>query len=64
MKLADTSPMPFGKHRGIPMQDVPVDYLFWLWNNGMATDKNSDVANYIRDNLDALKMEKPDAIWE
>lgn len=28
----DLDPMPFGKHKGEPMQDVPARYLSWLWN--------------------------------
>ena len=32
--LCDSDPMPFGKHKGIPMQDVPASYLHWLWANG------------------------------
>lgn len=62
-KLNDISPMPFGEHKDIRMQDVPVKYLHYLWNNGMSGDKKSSVAAYIRDNLDALKMEDPDLIW-
>lgn len=61
--LTDTSPMPFGKHKGTPMQDVPAPYLHWLWTEGMEHDHESEVANYIRDNLEALKMEHKDGIW-
>lgn len=61
--LKDTDPMPFGKHKGEPMQDVPAGYLHYLWNNGLKDDKNSQVAIYIRSNLDALKKEHPDGIW-
>ena len=35
-QLQDTDPMPWGKWKGKPMQDVPADYLFWLWTNGSA----------------------------
>lgn len=61
--LNDTDPMPFGKHKGFPMQDVPTGYLHWLWSNGMKDDKASNVADYIRRNLNALKMENGDLIW-
>ena len=53
-ELQDTDPMPFGKHKGEPMQDGPADYLHWLWTNGLRHDKKAPVANYIRKNLDAL----------
>jgi hypothetical protein len=62
-KLEDTSPMPFGKHRGVPMQDIPVGYLHWLWSNGKKDDARCNVADYIRRNLNALKLENKDLIW-
>ena len=62
-ELHDTSPMPFGKHKGIPMQDVPVNYLHWLWSNGLKADKQSPVGNYIRRCLGSLRVENTDLIW-
>lgn len=55
--------MPFGKYKGEPMQDVPASYFHYLWTNGMKEDKQSPVAAYIRENLNALKMEHKDGIW-
>lgn len=63
MMLNDTDPMPFGKHKGIPMQDVPAAYLHWLWVNGKKESKTCPVASYIKENLTALKQEYPDGIW-
>lgn len=63
MKLTDDDLMPFGKHKGLPMHDVPAAYLHFLWQNGMKHDKVDNVACYIRDNLDALKEEHKDGIW-
>jgi uncharacterized protein (DUF3820 family) len=63
-ELSDTDPMPFGKYKGTPMQDVPASYFHWLWTKGgMSHDKLSDVAQYMRRNLSALKQEYPDGIW-
>jgi len=62
--MKDTDTMPFGKYKGTLMQDVPVNYLHWLWHQGLKTDKKSDLANYIRDSLDGLKLENPDLIWD
>ena len=62
-KLKDTDPMPWGKHKGIPMQDVPASYLHWLWTNGKDNDFTCPVAQYIRDNIDALSKEYKDGIW-
>jgi hypothetical protein len=37
--LADTDPMPFGKYgpagMKFTMEQVPADYLFYLWTNGL-----------------------------
>lgn len=62
-KLSDLDPMPFGKHKGLPMQDVPADYLHYLWVNGKKHDNRCLVADYIRRNLNALKQEHKDGIW-
>jgi len=63
-RLEDLDPMPFGKHRGVPMQDVPVRYLHWLYTEGGASsDTRCPVADYIRRNLHALKVEDRDLIW-
>lgn len=61
--LTDTDLMPFGKHKGLPMQDVPADYFHYLWTNGKKADLRCPVADYIRRNLDALKKEHKDGIW-
>lgn len=63
VELNDLSPMPFGKYKGTPMQDVPASYFFYLWQNGMRDDKVSPVACYIRKSLSALKDEYKDGIW-
>jgi len=65
--LSDTDLMPFGKFKGVPMQDVSARYLFWLWcdPNGpqLENDHTSPVAGYIRKNLSALASEHKDGIW-
>lgn len=63
-ELQDTDPMPFGIHKGKPMQDVPANYLFHLWTKlGFENNHFSDVADYISRNLSALESEYPDGIW-
>lgn len=62
--LTDDDLMPFGKYKGVAIMHVPVSYLHYLWQNGMKSKtKESDVAAYILDNLDALKDENDDLIW-
>jgi len=64
-QLEDTDLMPFGKHKGIPMSDVPASYLHYLWNNGMKKEtKTSNVADYIARNIEALEEENKDLIWD
>jgi hypothetical protein len=53
----------FGIHKGKWMQEVPASYLHWLWSSGKKEDKTCPVANYIRENIYALKKEYPDGIW-
>lgn len=63
-QLKDTDTMPWGKYKGILMQDVPASYMFWLWTaRGFEHDKVNPVADYIRRNLSAFEMEYPDGIW-
>lgn len=62
--LCDLSPMPFGMHRGKEMQEVPASYFHYLWTTGKSEDKTCPVAAYIRRNLDALKKEFTDGIWD
>lgn len=52
--LTDLDPMPFGMHKGKPMQDVPPSYLAWLRDEGCS---NEMVANYIHNSWDAIQME-------
>ena len=62
-KMNDNTPMPFGKHKGKAMVEVPASYLLWYWNEhegqstvGMYPDKRN-VLKYIEENLDVLKKE-------
>ena len=58
--LNDLSPMPFGKYKGTPMQDVPASYLHYLWTNDCSDLR---IRKYIETSLSALKDENPDLIW-
>ena len=60
--LGDSDPMPFGKHKGKPMKSIPVEYLHYLWQQGLSKE-DKPVANYIRRCLPALKKENTDLIW-
>ena len=64
-QLEDTDPMPFGKHKGEAMEDVPASYLHWLWTQPgfKGKVKTDGVADYIQRNLSALEEEHNDGIW-
>lgn len=64
MQIEDLDPMPFGAHKGKPMQDVPARYLHWLWHAGKKFDRTCPVVDYIRRKSHVLKVEHPDGIWE
>lgn len=63
----DLDSMPFGKHVGKPLQDVPAKYLAWLRDEmrgeGYDKDDPTDTSNkrklynYIHNSWDAIKQE-------
>ncbi len=56
--MTDNYQMPFGKHRGEKLGNVPAGYLMWLWDNNIVSVKNwNRVYWYIKENLDAIKAE-------
>jgi uncharacterized protein (DUF3820 family) len=63
--MTDSCLMPFGKHSGTAMANVPASYLLWFWNQNkddfedgkfMVRDKYR-VMTYIKDNLEDLRKE-------
>ena len=51
--MDDNSKMPFGKHQGKPLSEVPDDYLFWLHKAGIHP-KYGELAEYIDENIDGI----------
>lgn len=47
--------MPFGKHKGEKLANVPASYLLWAFDN---LQLNDNLKKYIRENKDALEQEK------
>ena len=39
--------MPFGKHKGLKMEEVPVDYLQWLVGTDLEEDMRYTVERYL-----------------
>lgn len=54
MPLTDESLMPFGKHKGTKMANVPASYLLWMYEQECVS---MEIHNYVKDNLDVLKQE-------
>lgn len=56
VKLTDKDLMPFGKHKGLSMMEVPASYLDWLIDQDWIKDWPA-VKNYIEDNKDVIDSE-------
>ena len=49
----DDTLMPFGKHKGDSLEDVPAYYLCYLYDETII--KDNDLLLYIEDNLELLR---------
>lgn len=62
--LTDNSLMPFGKHKGKALVNIPAKYFLWLYGEGCT---HPGVKKYIVDNLTELEKEaaktKPYKHW-
>lgn len=60
-KLEDDSLMPCGKHKGIPMKDVPEEYYVWVYREyrkdtlKFRFGKMASVVAYVIRNLDRIQ---------
>ena len=59
--MSDDDIMPFGAHRGKKMKNVPASYLHWFYHEGNGFP---EVRQYIKDNMEAIKDEDDDLIWD
>lgn len=57
--MNDNSIMPFGKHQGEKLANVPAAYLIWLHKEGKCF---GELKKYIEENMDVLKEEVEIAI--
>jgi hypothetical protein len=55
--LTDDSHMPFGKHMGTRLGEVPAKYLLWLADQPGFETRRPDLYAYIEDNREALETE-------
>jgi uncharacterized protein (DUF3820 family) len=52
--MTDNDIMPFGRHKGKAMANVPPEDLLWLYENNKCYGA---VKDYIRENLETIKAE-------
>lgn len=62
MALTDESIMPFGKHKGKEMANVPASYLLWIYDEWTLPNPrfgfvHQEVKAYIEKNMDVLRKE-------
>lgn len=70
-KLEDTDAMPYGiQHKNKPMREVPAGYLHWFYYEKGGKEyitrvtSAGQVSDYIRRNMNALKQDDKDLIWD
>lgn len=65
-QLTDSCEMPFGRHMGKEMQDVPASYLLYIWGENKSKYQAGEiqkskplfrVMEYVEDNLQGLNKE-------
>ena len=54
LKLTDDSKMPFGMHRDKRLEDVPADYLLFMYEKDRL---GPALREYVEENMDVLKKE-------
>jgi uncharacterized protein (DUF3820 family) len=52
--MDDNSKMPFGKHQGEKLANVPPEYLLWLYENAKLY---GELKEYVEDNMFSIKEE-------
>ena len=64
--LEGSDKMPFGQYKDVKMDDVPANYLHWFYTtcNVVKGTPGERVLYYIIENLNGLKEENEDLIWE
>lgn len=53
-KFTDKTLMPFGKHKGTALANIPARDLIYYYDN---FDLSAPLKEYIKENMDALKAE-------
>lgn len=56
-KLEDRSIMPFGRHHGKRLDQVPASYLLWCLDQEWCAREWPPLIEYIKKNMKALELE-------
>lgn len=59
-KISDDTPMPFGKHKGTKLKDVPAHYLLWAYDEDWFEKQYPKIWRYIDLHFDLLCEEVDD----
>lgn len=54
--MTDTTLMPFGKHKGTALANIPASYLLYIYHE-FDLGKYPGLVEYIEDNLDEINSE-------
>jgi uncharacterized protein (DUF3820 family) len=54
-EYTDSTPLPFGRHKGKAMQEVPAEYLVWCLENIPNLDVG--IKDYINANMQGIRQE-------
>lgn len=49
--------MPFGKHKSVPVMDLPLDYLIWLWFKRDGEPLRDPLAGCVRKALESYNVD-------
>jgi uncharacterized protein (DUF3820 family) len=62
IEFNDETPMPFGKHAGVPLRKVPASYLIWCSETIEPTDDvRRALLTYIAENANVIESELEDS---
>ena len=56
--------IPFGKHKGQKLDDLPAGYLDWLRDQDWVEEKHPEIWKYINDNSNLIDKELDDELDE
>lgn len=59
----DSTKMPFGKHQGLKMKEVPSDYLIWMSEQPWLKESWPKLYKYVQKHLKQMKEQEEKSFW-